>query len=459
MALAVHLRRQFTRRIDRREDDREMDPNIKLAIDTLWVLIAAALVFFMNAGFALLEAGLCRAKNTANILGKNVLVACVAALGYGAVGYALMFGGYGDLFLREPTSPAPLPPLVFFLFQVCFTATACSIVSGAVAERIKYGAFLAFSFVLGTIIYPIVGRVVWGGGFLATWGFHDFAGSTVVHLFGGVAALAGVMVLGPRLGRYAKDGKPRAMPGHSMPLATLGTFILWLGWFGFNAGSALTVDGSTARIAAVTFLAACAGGVSATFTAWYTLKKPDLAMTLNGVLAGLVAITAGCAVIQASWAVLVGLVAGALVVLAVPAFDRLKLDDPVGAMSVHMVNGAFGTLAVGLFAAPELRLGAESEQLAYGLVYGGGASLLAIQAAGVGIVFAFTFAASMVIWYALKLAVGIRVSEEEEHLGLDLGEMGMEAYARETTGARYVTPPEAVASEGALVGIPATAGK
>ncbi|HSP80610.1 MAG TPA: ammonium transporter [Myxococcaceae bacterium] len=415
----------------------------KVALDTLWVVVAAALVFFMNAGFALLEAGLCRSKNTANILGKNVLVFCLAVLAYWAVGYGLMFGGLGGLFVdgSEP-SPASVPVLAFFLFQACFAATACSIVSGAVAERIKYGAFLGVAFLLALGVYPVVGRWVWGGGFLAEWGFHDFAGSLVVHAFGGFAALAGVVLLGPREGRYGKDGRPRPIPGHSMPLATLGAFILWLGWFGFNAGSVLAVDESVPRIALVTTLAAAAGGVSATLAAWWRLKKPDLTMSLNGVLGGLVAITAGCAVLQPAAGVLVGLLAGVLVVFAVPAFDRVKLDDPVGALSVHLVNGVFGTLAVGLFAAPALRLGPDGAQLPYGLAHGGGLGLLGVQAAGVAVVGAFTLAVSGALWLAVKKTVGLRVSAEEEHHGLDITEMGLEAYASEPRGARRVEPEQ-----------------
>ena len=399
-----------------------MEP--KVAIDTLWVLIAAALVFFMNAGFAFLEAGFCRAKNTVNILGKNIMVFCLALLAFWAVGYALMFGGLDAIFLdgSEP-SPVGVPTLVFFLFQACFAATAASIVSGVLAERIQYRAYLVVAFLLCATVYPLVGRWVWGGGFLGSWGFHDFAGSTVVHSFGGWAALAGVLLLGPRLGKY-KDGKPRAMPGHSMPLATLGTFILWLGWFGFNAGSALGIDASVPRIAVTTVLAASAGGVAATIFAAWKLGKPDLSMSLNGILAGLVAITASCAVVRLSAAVPIGLIAGTMVVIAVPLFDRFKIDDPVGALSVHLVAGVFGTLAVGVFAAPEFRAPTE----AFGLLYGGGFALLGVQLAGVVVVGAFTFSSSLGIWWCVRRFLGLRVSLEDEAIGLDVAEMGMEAY-------------------------------
>jgi Amt family ammonium transporter len=412
----------------------------KVAIDTLWVVVASGLVFFMNAGFAFLESGLCRAKNTANILGKNVLVFCLAALAFFAVGYAIAFTGKQGLFLGNAPSPAGVPATAFFLFQACFAATAASIVSGAVAERIKYQAYLVFAFVLVLVPYAVVARSIWGGGFLAQWGFHDFAGSTVVHSFGGWAALAGILLLGPRLGRYAPDGKPRPMPGHSMPLATLGTFILWIGWFGFNGGSVLAVDESMPRVVVVTVLASAAGGVAATMLAWTLLKKPDLTMTLNGILGGLVAITAPCGVAQPSAAVLIGLVAGVLVVFAVPMFDRMKIDDPVGALSVHLVNGIFGTLAVGLFAAPELRMAADGAQMPYGLLMGGGLKLLSVQAAGIAIVGAFTLATSLALWAVIKRTLGLRASEEEERIGLDRTEMGVEGYAAEVMGGRYVEP-------------------
>lgn len=417
-----------------------MEP--KVAIDTLWVLIAAALVFFMNAGFAFLEAGFCRAKNTVNILGKNVLVFCFAMLAFWAVGYAIMFGGLDAVFVDgTEASPAGVPVLVFFLFQACFAATAASIVSGAVAERIRYKAFLAFVFVLCAVVYPLVGRWVWGGGFLGNLGFHDFAGSTVVHSFGGWAALAGALMLGPRLGKF-KNGKPRALPGHSMSLATLGTFVLWLGWFGFNAGSALALDESVPRIAVTTALAACAGGVSATIFASWKLGKPDLSMSLNGILAGLVAITAPCAVVRLSAAIPIGLVAGTVIVFAVPMFDRIKVDDPVGALSVHLVAGILGTLAVGIFAAPELRAPGEP----VGLAYGGGLTLLGVQAAGVAIVGVFAFGASMGLWFLAKRTIGIRVSLEDEVEGLDRSEMGMEAYpsAAYHNGSIIDPPPEPV---------------
>ncbi|TNF32624.1 MAG: ammonium transporter [Deltaproteobacteria bacterium] len=400
-------------------------------LDTVWVLVSAFLVFFMHAGFALLESGFGRKKNTVNILAKNVLNVALASLAFYFVGFGLMFGqgdlvgGTGFFPSFDGTdvfnTPENLPATALFFFQMVFAATAATIVSGAVAERIKLGAFMVFAFILVLAVYPIVGHWVWGGGFLAGDGFHDFAGSTVVHSVGGWAALTGVFFLGPRTGKYTKDGKARAIPGHSMPLAAAGMFILWLGWFGFNPGSQLNADGGEiARIALSTNMAAAAGGVTACITAWMVLKAPDLSMIINGILAGLVAITAGCSVIDPLGSIIVGAIAGVLVVFAVLAIDRVKLDDPVGAISVHLVGGVFGTIMVGFFST--------NADVGLGLFHGGGADLLLAQLEGVAAVGGFTVLTTAVIWFALKKTVGIRVHAEDEYIGLDIAEHKMEAY-------------------------------
>jgi Amt family ammonium transporter len=411
----------------------------KVALDTLWVLIAGMLVFFMNAGFATLETGLCRAKNAVNILAKNFIVFALSSLAFWALGFAIMFGNGSELFGSTgwllhgaDNSPATgdayqgvfaslnwtgVPLYAKFFFQLVFAGTAATIVSGAVAERVKFSAFMVFSVILVAIVYSVGGHWVWGGGWLADRGFADFAGSTVVHSIGGWAALAGVLLLGPRLGKFLPDGTVQPIPGHNMGLATIGTFILWLGWFGFNPGSTMAADpGAIALIALNTNMAAAAGALAATVTAWLQLGKPDLSMILNGTLAGLVAITAGCNAVSVGSSIVIGLIAGVLVVYAVLFFDKVKVDDPVGALSVHLVNGVFGTLAVGLFAADG------------GLFFGGGAAKLVTQLVGVAAVGAFVFAASAAAWLALKATIGIRVSASEEIEGLDTGEHGMEAY-------------------------------
>jgi Amt family ammonium transporter len=417
-----------------------IDPETKVALDTLWVLVTAFLVFFMNAGFALVESGLCRAKNAVNILAKNFIVFAASSIAFWIIGFGLMFGngspiiGTSGFMLAGPdNSPAMadayqgtftslnwtgVPLLAKFFFQLVFAGTAATIVSGAVAERIKFGSFILFSFVLVGLIYPIGGHWAWGGGWLAGMGFLDFAGSTVVHSIGGWAALAGVIALGPRIGKYLPDGTIKPIPGHNMTSATLGALILWLGWFGFNPGSTMAADpAAIASIALNTNMAAAAGCLSATLAAWLLLGKPDLSMILNGTLAGLVAITAPCSVVGVGSSVIIGLIAGVLVVYAVLLFDKVKLDDPVGALSVHLVNGVFGTLCVGLFATDG------------GLFFGGGFGKTMTQLIGVVAVGAVTFTASMAAWYLLKATVGIRVSKEEELEGLDAGEHGMEAYA------------------------------
>jgi len=419
----------------------------KVIVDTIWVLVTAMLVFFMNLGFATVESGFARSKNTVNILSKNFIVFAVSSIAFWLIGWGFMFGNGGGFIGLEglfglsgaDNSPATgeayqgayraiswtgVPLMAKFFFQLVFAGTAATIVSGAVAERIKYIAFILFSFVLVAIMYPVTGHWIWGGGWLAELGMWDFAGSTVVHSVGGWAALAGVLVLGPRLGKYS-DGKIHPIPGHSMSLATLGAFVLWLGWFGFNPGSTMAADPEAiARICITTNSAAAAGLLSSTVVSWVVLGKPDLSMTINGCLAGLVAITAGCAFVSVGSSLIIGLVAGAIVVFAVIGFDRLRIDDPVGALSVHLVNGIFGTLAVGLFAEGRFMPNTTGD----GLFFGGGTALLLHQLVGVGGVGVFTFLVALGIWYLLKVTIGIRVSPEEELDGLDIGEHGMSAY-------------------------------
>lgn len=409
-------------------------------LNTIWVLIAAILVIFMNAGFCMLEAGLCRQKNAVNILTKNLIVFALASIAYWVIGYSFMFGqgnpiiGGGGWFLSgDPETyglspfPAGLPVPVHFLFQVAFAGTAATIVSGAVAERIKFVDFLIFSLLLTGIFYPITGHWAWNaGGWLYTLGFRDFAGSTVVHVVGGCAALMGALILGPRIGKY-HDGRINAIPGHNLSIATLGCLILWIGWFGFNPGSQLAVDQAVPYIAVTTNLAGAAGGIAATLTSWFKHGKPDLTMIINGILAGLVAITAGCNVVSYWGAVFIGIIAGIIVVYAVSFFDNIKIDDPVGAVSVHMVNGIWGTLAVAIFADPNIPI-APSEGAAAGLLYGN-FGLIFIQLIGILSIAAFTLILSGAAWIVIKATLGIRVSPEEEMEGLDVGEHGMEAYS------------------------------
>lgn len=423
----------------------------KVILDTLWVILAAMLVFFMNAGFALLEAGLQQAKNCVNVSAKNFIVFAISSLAFWFIGWGLMFGdgngfmGMQGLFMLSGADNSPaagdayvgvyssiswatVPFLAKFFFQLVFAGTAATIVSGAVGGRIKLMSFVLFSFVLVGIMYPITGHWIWGGGWLAARGFWDFAGSTVVHSVGGWAALAGALVLGPRFGKYRADGSVNPIMGHNMAIATLGTLILWLGWFGFNPGSTMAAaPEDIARICLTTNFAAAAGTITAFFTAWMVLGKPDLSMILNGCLAGLVAITASCAWVGIGASIVIGGISGILVVFAVLFFDKVKIDDPVGATSVHLVNGVWGTLAVGLFASAPYAGG--NAQPALGLFYGGGFAPVVTQLIGIAAVGVFTFAVSMVVWYAIKLFMGVRVSREEEIRGLDIGEHGMEAYA------------------------------
>lgn len=423
----------------------------KVALDTLWVMIAAFLVFFMNLGFALVESGFCRAKNTVNILFKNFVVFAVASIAFLVLGFGLMFGDGNPLFGTNgllfaggaDNSPATgdayagvysalswtgVPLWAKFFFQLVFAGTAATIVSGAVAERIKFKAFLLFTLFLVGVIYPIGGHLVWGGGWLASQGFLDFAGSTVVHSVGGWAALVGILFLGPRIGKYGPGGRVNAIPGHNMTSAAIGVFVLWFGWFGFNPGSTMAADGaSIAHIATTTNVAAAAGTLSSMIAAWVFLKKPDLGITLNGSLAGLVAITAPCAFVSVGSSVVIGLVAGVLVVAAVLFFDRIRIDDPVGATAVHLANGVFGTIAVGLFADPAVAPSAAVAKK--GLLLGGGMEQLWPQLLGVAVVGGIVVALSAVFWLVTKLVSGgIRVTAEEEVEGLDLGEHGNVAY-------------------------------
>lgn len=433
-------------------DAAEVAAELKVGLDTMWVLFCAFLVFFMNAGFGMLETGFCRQKNAVNILAKNLVVFALATIAYWAIGFGLMFGdgtpifGTGGFFLAgADNSPLTgdayqgifsslnwtgVPLTAKFLFQLVFAGTAATIVSGAVAERIKFVSFIIFSIVLTGIMYPITGHWIWGGGWLGGFNFWDFAGSTVVHSVGGWAALMGAVILGPRIGKYSESG-PLALPGHSMSLATLGCLILWLGWFGFNPGSTMGVAASDiAHIATTTNIAAAFGGVSATFTAWFYLGKPDLSMIINGVLAGLVGITAPCAFVSIPWAAVIGLVAGVIVVFSVTIIDGLRIDDPVGAVSVHGVCGVWGTLAVGLFSqGPDGTIYGEGAGPAAGLFLGGGIEQLIPQIVGILAVAAFTLIISGIVWSAIKAVAGIRVPQEEELRGLDIGEHGMEAYS------------------------------
>lgn len=426
--------------------------SLQVTIDTVWVLVAGMLVVFMNAGFAMLEVGMCRSKNTVNVLAKNLIDFGVVSLAFWGVGFGLMFGdgntfiGLNGFFLGGlDTSPltgndyrgvfsslswAGIPLDAKFFFQLAFAGTAATIVSGAVAERISFFAYFAFSAILSALIYPVIGHWIWGGGFLSEMGFWDFAGSTVVHSVGGWAALTGAFVLGPRQGRY--DGKnPGLIPGHNLALATLGAMILWLGWFGFNPGSTMAADpAAISRIILTTNIAAAAGAVGAALTSWIFLTKPDLSMIINGVLAGLVSITAACAYVSPGSAVAIGLVGGIIAVFASEFFNKLKIDDPVGALPVHLVAGIWGTLAVGLFSVgPGVNSWHSADTgPALGFLLGGSLNQLGIQMLGVIIVSVFAGLASLLAWQIIEYSFGLRVSRKAESLGLDISEHGLEAY-------------------------------
>ena len=410
--------------------------NAAFLANNLWLLIATILVIFMNAGFAMVEAGMCRSKNAVNILAKNLFVFALAVTSYWFIGYSLMYGGsvadgwlyFGGLFF-DPTvtadmvTDAGLVPTVDFLFQSAFAGTAATIVSGLVAERVKFGEFVVFAVVLTAFIYPIAGSWKWNGGWLDSLGFVDFAGSSIVHSVGAWAGLVGAMLLGPRIGKY-KDGKPQAMPGHNMAIATLGALVLWIGWYGFNPGSQLAMDQWVPYVAVTTTLAAAAGAIGATIVSTLTSGKPDLTMIINGILAGLVSITAGCGDMTLAGAWFAGLVGGIIVVFSVAALDAAEIDDPVGAFSVHGVCGVWGTVVIGLWGTA-----VQGDGAGMGLFNGGGITLLLVQALGAAAYAIWTLVTCWIAWSVIGgLFGGIRVSEEEETQGLDIGEHGMEAY-------------------------------
>jgi Amt family ammonium transporter len=400
--------------------------------DTIWVLLAAALVFFMQAGFAMVETGFTRAKNAGNIIMKNLMDFALGSLIFWVIGFGLMQGtslfgglvGKPDFFIRGEYGGGAIPTPVFVIFQTVFAATAATIVSGAMAERTRFSAYCIYSIVITALIYPVSGHWIWGGGWLAELGFHDFAGSTAVHMVGGIAAFVGAAMLGPRIGKYGKDGKPKAILGHSVTLGALGVFILWFGWFGFNPGSTLSATGDEALLSMgsifiTTNLAAAAGATVSMIVTWIRYKKPDVSITLNGALGGLVAITAGCDAVSPTGAVIIGSVGGLLIVFAVEFIDKvIKVDDPVGAVAVHGVCGATGTLMVGLLSVEE------------GLFYGHGARLFGVQALGVVSVAAWVAVTMLIVFFVLKKTVGLRVSAAEEIAGLDAEEHGLaSAYA------------------------------
>jgi len=418
---------------------------VQATLDNVWILVAAVLVIFMQAGFALVEAGLTRAKNVANIFMKNMMDFCIGAVLFFAIGYAIAFGGNfsglgsyfggdGWFLLGDGVfTYGTLDKFVFFTFQVAFAATAATIVSGGMAERTKFKSYILFSAVISAVIYPVVVRWQWGGGWLFQLDtpFHDFAGSAIVHMTGGIAAAVGAKYLGPRRGRYTAEGKPRAIPGHSTPFAILGVFILLVGWYGFNPGSWLGADPVIGSIAVNTTLGGAAGALGAMLLSWWRIGKPDVTMTGNGLLAGLVGVTAGAWVLNGIGSLIIGFTAGLLVVISVEFFDRIKIDDPVGAVSVHGVCGAYGAIAVGLFSS------IESEGVVKkGLFYGGGTDQLVSQLIGVGAIAAFVLVATGVLFGVIKATVGLRVDETEELEGLDVREHGAPGYMFDEIGMR-----------------------
>jgi len=410
-----------------------MELGLFSSVNTIWVLLAAALVFFMQAGFAMVEAGFTRAKNAGNICMKNLMDFSIGTATFWLLGFGLMFGGSNALIgifdpmvkgAYDSILPLGVPLPAFLIFQTVFCATAATIVSGAMAERTKFITYCIYSIFISAIIYPVSGHWIWGGGWLAQLGFHDFAGSTVVHMVGGVCGLVGAKMIGPRIGKYTSKGKSKAILGHSLPLGALGVFILWFGWFGFNGGSTVGMTGddvifSASSIFVTTNMAAALAALATMIVTWIRYKKPDVSMALNGALAGLVAITAGCDAVSPAGAAIIGIVAGIVVVFAVEFIDKImKIDDPVGAIAVHGVCGAVGTIMVGLLAVDG------------GLFYGGGAHMLGIQALGVGSVFLWVFVMIGILFLILKHTIGLRVEEAEEIAGLDIEEHGLaNAYA------------------------------
>lgn len=408
------------------------------SVNTIWVLFGTALVFFMQAGFSLCEAGFTRAKNTGNILMKNLMDFCIGTPAFWLVGFGLMFGkgsgiiGSFDPLIRGEYSqalPSGVPLWAFAIFQTVFCATSATIVSGAMAERTKFSAYCIYSAAISLLIYPVSGHWIWGGGWLSQMGFHDFAGSTAVHMVGGICAMIGAKILGPRIGKYDKNGKPQAILGHNLTFAALGVFILWFCWFGFNGASTVGMDSdalieTAGRVFFNTNLAAAVACCAALIFTWIRYKKPDVSMTYNAALAGLVGITAGCDAVDAVGAAVIGVVCGILIVLAIEFFDKIaKIDDPVGAVSVHCVCGAAGTVLTGLFAT--------GETTEAGLFYGGGAHFLGIQVLGVLAVAAYVAVVITIVFLAIKHTIGLRVKPEEELAGLDVSEHGLfTAYAR-----------------------------
>lgn len=430
----------------------QVKQELQIGLDTFWVIFAACLIFFMNAGFAMLESGFCRQKNVVNILSKNLIVFALTTIAFWSFGFGIMFGdgtpffGLNGFFLSGiDNSPATgenyqgvfnslawtgIPFNAKFFFQLMFAGTAATIVSGAVAERIKFLAFFLFSLVLAGFCYPITGHWIWGGGWLQRINFYDFAGSTVVHCVGGWAALVGAVTLGPRIGKY-QDGKSFALPGHNLTLSTLGCFILWLGWFGFNAGSTMKADASAiSHILLTTNMSAAMGGIAATVTSWFYFGKPDLSVIINGILGGLVGVTAACRFVSIGGAGFIGLVAGVLIVFTVDLFDNLQIDDPAGAISVHLVGGIWGTLAPALLA-----VGTDVNLYdigpGRGLLLGGGLEgikQIFIQLLGIASVSLFTVLVTWMVWSFINLTVGLRVAPEAELKGLDISEHGLQAY-------------------------------
>lgn len=396
------------------------------ALDTIWTLLGATLVFFMQAGFAMVETGFTRAKNAGNIIMKNLMDFAIGTVVFWFIGFGLMFAGNGSLiggidFFIQGDYSSSIPTFAFVIFQTVFCATAATIVSGAMAERTKFSSYCLYSLIISAIIYPISGHWIWGGGFLSQMGFHDFAGSTAVHMVGGVAALIGAKILGPRIGKYSKDGTAHAIPGHSLTLGALGVFILWFAWFGFNGCSTVSMTGNDSILSAssifmTTNMAAATATVTVMIITWIRYKKPDVSMTLNGSLAGLVAITAGCDMVTPVGAFFIGLIAGFSVVFAIEFIEKkLKIDDPVGAVSVHGVCGCLGTILTGLFAVDG------------GLFYGGGFSFLSVQLLGVISVILWVAITMTIVFLIIKHTVGLRVSEKEEIEGLDKQEHGLES--------------------------------
>jgi len=397
------------------------------SVDTMWVLIAAALVFFMQAGFAMVETGFTRAKNAGNIIMKNLMDFSIGTPTYWLVGFGIMFGtgkfiGTIDFMVRGNYDDT-FPTMALLIFQTVFCATAATIVSGAMAERTKFSAYCLYSFLISALIYPISGHWIWGGGWLSDLGFHDFAGSTAVHMVGGVASLVGAAIVGPRIGKYSKTGESRAIPGHSLTLGALGVFILWFCWFGFNGGSTTSMTGdnivSASKIFVTTNLAAATAAVFTMFITWIRYKKPDVSMTLNGALAGLVAITAGCDAVSPFGSFCIGVAAAFVIVFGIEFVDKvIKIDDPVGAIGVHGLAGAAGTILTGVFALP----GSQDDPNLFGLAYGGGWSMVGIQALGVVAVAAWVSITMGIIFTIIKKTIGLRVSRAEEIAGMDITE-------------------------------------